>query len=201
MPAAASWRRSHDSLPEVDTRPFHARWAEIERDRSMIDDFLAAVAAWGGVARRVPTTGAARASVAELLAEFEARTVCHWEGDALVAALDPSSLGDAGVARRSPMPASPAPSAGSRPPGTLVLTYGEGCGRSVGLLPDVHIAVLAADRIVADLPTALRLAYAGGGPPPAAITLVTGPSASSDIEKIRVTGVHGPRRMGVVVVG
>jgi L-lactate dehydrogenase complex protein LldG len=60
--------------------------------------------------------------------------------------------------------------------------------------------VLAADRIVADLPTALRIAYAGGAPP-AAITLVTGPSASSDIEKIRVTGVHGPRRMGVVVVG
>ena len=85
--------------------------------------------------------------------------------------------------------------------GTLLLTYGEGRGRSVGLLPDVHIAVLAADRIVADLPTALALAYAGGGPPPAAVTLVTGPSASSDIEKIRVTGVHGPRRLGVVVVG
>ncbi len=32
MPAAAAWRRSHDSLPEVDRRPFHARWAEIERD-------------------------------------------------------------------------------------------------------------------------------------------------------------------------
>jgi L-lactate dehydrogenase complex protein LldG len=61
--------------------------------------------------------------------------------------------------------------------------------------------VLGADRIVADLPTALELAYASSGAPPAAITLVTGPSASSDIEKIRVTGVHGPRRMGVVVVG
>ena len=166
----------------------------------MIDDFLAAVAAWGGVARRVPTTGAARASVAGLLAEFEARTVCHWEGDALVAALDPSSLGspasptlaDAGITGAE---------RGIAATGTLVLTYGEGCGRSVGLLPDVHIAVLAADRIVADLPAALRLAYAGGGPPPAAITLITGPSASSDIEKIRVTGVHGPRRMGVVVVG
>jgi L-lactate dehydrogenase complex protein LldF len=32
MPAAAAWRRSHDGLPEVDARPFHARWAEIERD-------------------------------------------------------------------------------------------------------------------------------------------------------------------------
>jgi L-lactate dehydrogenase complex protein LldG len=166
----------------------------------MIDDFLGAVSAWGGVARRVPTTGAARSTVAEMLAEFEAKTVCHWEGDVLVAALDPLSLGapsapelaDAGITGAE---------RGVAATGTLVLTYGEGCGRGVGLLPDVHIAVLAADRIVADLPTALHLAYAGGGPPPAAITLVTGPSASSDIEKIRVTGVHGPRRMGVVVVG
>ena len=61
--------------------------------------------------------------------------------------------------------------------------------------------MLAADRIVADLPTALALAYAGGGTPPSALTLVTGPSASSDIEKIRVTGVHGPRKVAVVVVG
>jgi L-lactate dehydrogenase complex protein LldG len=166
----------------------------------VIDDFLTAVAAWGGLARRVPTAGGARATVAELLAGFEVRTVCHWEGDLLVAALDPGTLGD---------PAAPAEAdagitgaeRGVAATGTLVLTYGQGCGRSVGLLPDVHIAVLAADRIVADLPTALRLAYERGGGPPSAITLVTGPSASSDIEKIRVTGVHGPRRMGVVVVG
>ena len=76
-----------------------------------------------------------------------------------------------------------------------MLSYGTGRGREVGLLPDIHIAVLAADRIVADLPTALALAYAGGGTPPSALTLVTGPSASSDIEKIRVTGVHGPRKV------
>jgi L-lactate dehydrogenase complex protein LldG len=166
----------------------------------MIDDFLAAVAAWGGVARRVPTTGAARDCVGEMLAGFEARTVCHWDGDALVAALDPATLGAPAPPARADAGITGA-ERGIAATGTLVLTYGAGCGRSVGLLPDVHIAVLAADRIVADLPSALQLAYAGGGPPPAAITLVTGPSASSDIEKIRVTGVHGPRRMGVVVVG
>jgi L-lactate dehydrogenase complex protein LldG len=148
----------------------------------------------------VPTPGAARATVAELLAGFEVRTVCHWQGDALVAAIDPASLAtpaspehaDAGITGAE---------RGIAATGTLVLSYGAGRGRGVGLLPDVHIMLLGADRIVADLPTALGLAYAGGGTPPAAITLVTGPSASSDIEKIRVTGVHGPRRMGVVVVG
>ena len=166
----------------------------------MIDDFLAAVSAWGAIARRVATSGAARSTVAELLASFEAKTICHWEGDALVAALDPAGLGEGA----SPVLADAGITGverGIASTGTLLLTYGEGRGRSVGLLPDVHIAVLAADRIVADLSTALRLAYARGGPPPAAVTLVTGPSASSDIEKIRVTGVHGPRRLGVVVVG
>jgi L-lactate dehydrogenase complex protein LldF len=32
LPAGARWRSSHDSVPEVDSRPFHARWAEIEQD-------------------------------------------------------------------------------------------------------------------------------------------------------------------------
>lgn len=166
----------------------------------MIDDFLAAVSAWGGIARRVPTSGAARSTVAGMLEQFEARTVCHWEGDALVAALEPVTLAPAAVPELADAGITGA-ERGVAATGTLLLTYGAGRGRGVGLLPDIHITVLAADRIVADLPTALQLAYAGGGPPPASITLITGPSASSDIEKIRVTGVHGPRRMGVVVVG
>jgi L-lactate dehydrogenase complex protein LldG len=166
----------------------------------VIDEFLSAIDAYGGIARRVPTSGAARAAVAALLDELEAPTVCAWQGDALVAALDPAGLrpladpataaagitgADYGVART----------------GTLILTYGEGRGRSVGLLPDLHIAVLAADRIVGDLPGALARAYGQGLAPPAALTLITGLSASSDIEKVRVTGVHGPRRLAVVVVG
>jgi L-lactate dehydrogenase complex protein LldG len=166
----------------------------------VIDEFLAAVGAYGGVARRVPTSGAARASVAALLDELGASTVCAWQGDALVAALDPASLrpaadpalADAGITGAD---------YGVAQTGTLVLTYGEGRGRTVGLLPDLHIAVLAADRIVGDLPGALARAYGHGHAPPAALTLITGLSASSDIEKVRITGVHGPRRLAVVVVG
>jgi L-lactate dehydrogenase complex protein LldG len=166
----------------------------------VIDEFIAAVTAYGGVARRVPTAGAARVALGELLEGFGARTLCFWEGDALVAALDPATLAELSEPDTANAGITGAERAVSDT-GTLVLSYGAGRGREVGLLPDVHIAVLAADRIVADLPTALALAYAGGTAPPAALTLVTGLSASSDIEKIRVTGVHGPRNIGVVVVG
>jgi L-lactate dehydrogenase complex protein LldG len=52
---------------------------------------------------------------------------------------------------------------------------------------------------VATLDEAIARVYAGEVP--RAMTLVTGASATSDIEKVRVTGAHGPRRVAVVVVG
>ena len=59
--------------------------------------------------------------------------------------------------------------------------------------------LLAADRVLATLDEAIARVYADEVP--RAMTLVTGASATSDIEKIRVTGAHGPRRVAVVVVG
>jgi L-lactate utilization protein LutC len=84
--------------------------------------------------------------------------------------------------------------------GTIVLDGGARSGRrALTLVPDWHICIVEADTIVAGVPDAVALladAAAEGRP----ITLVSGPSATSDIELDRVEGVHGPRTLDVLVV-
>jgi L-lactate dehydrogenase complex protein LldG len=84
--------------------------------------------------------------------------------------------------------------------GTIVLDGGARSGRrAITLVPDYHVCVVEAERIVAGVPDAvaqLAAAAAEGRP----ITFVSGPSATSDIELDRVEGVHGPRTLDVFVV-
>ena len=82
--------------------------------------------------------------------------------------------------------------------GTLLFDCGPGQGRRLlTLLPDVHVAIVEATAVVWDVPEALSALSLLGHPP---ITLTSGPSATSDIELSRVEGVHGPRRLAVVVL-
>lgn len=81
--------------------------------------------------------------------------------------------------------------------GTVVLTATPAEGRrAISLVPDVHICVVEADRIFPTVPAGFDELGRTLRP----VTFISGPSATSDIELNRVEGVHGPRRLTVVVV-
>jgi len=85
--------------------------------------------------------------------------------------------------------------------GTVVLDGGAESGRrALSLVPDLHVCVVAAERIHASVPDAIAaLAPAARAGLP--LTFVSGPSATSDIELERVEGVHGPRELVILVAG
>jgi L-lactate dehydrogenase complex protein LldG len=86
--------------------------------------------------------------------------------------------------------------------GTLVLDGEEASGRRVlTLVPDNYVCVVEADQVVETVPEALSRVAPAVRDRRMPITLVSGPSASSDIELTRVEGVHGPRNLVVLIVG
>jgi L-lactate dehydrogenase complex protein LldG len=80
--------------------------------------------------------------------------------------------------------------------GSVVLAASSEEPRAASLLPEVHVSLLAEDRILSGLEA---LFEALGEELPSALAVVTGPSRSADIEQKLAVGVHGPGEVHVVL--
>ena len=83
--------------------------------------------------------------------------------------------------------------------GTLMLISGAETPTTLNFLPDTHIVVVYADQVVATYEDGWDLLRVGDGLP-RAINFITGPSRTGDIEQRIELGVHGPRRLHIILV-
>ncbi|HNB50450.1 MAG TPA: lactate utilization protein [Anaerolineales bacterium] len=82
--------------------------------------------------------------------------------------------------------------------GSLVISSGPGKSRMVSLLPPVHVAIVPMNRLTMDIFTWKE---AHSRQFPANTVLISGPSKTADIEQTMSVGVHGPKKLIVVLVG
>lgn len=87
--------------------------------------------------------------------------------------------------------------------GTVVLLNEHNKGRSVSLLPEIHVVLIPTNLIIPRLQESMRTLSERiklGKPIPTCINFITGPSNSADIESYLVVGVHGPLRTIYVII-
>lgn len=172
--------------------------------------FLEELRNLGGEGEIVGSPQEAREYVLSVARELDAKLVVRWADEDLEALDEP--LAEAGVevavwqnqedlrgsAARADVGLTTAEWAIAET-GSLIFSGGPGRGRSVTLLPPVHVAVLPAERVLRTVPEAIGK-YAGEELP-ANLAFHSGPSRSGDIEMQLTIGVHGPGDVRVVLVG
>lgn len=90
--------------------------------------------------------------------------------------------------------------AGVAETGTLVVASGPDSPATLNFVPETHIVLLPADRIVGPFEAVWRRLREMAPTPPRTINLISGPSRTADIEQTMILGAHGPKRLHVIVI-
>jgi L-lactate dehydrogenase complex protein LldG len=192
--------RDADSTVESGNIPNFSTTLARQPSLSLIDRFERELTALGG--RLVRTRREILIQVvAELLNELGIQEICAWQEDELPDGLL-AGLEQAGIQVHF----TPNPSlrlgltgalAGAAETGSLYLPASTSRPASVSLLPEIHLAVLEAGRIVESLGEIFKMPEIRQS---SSATLVSGPSRTGDIELTLTIGVHGPCQLIVVCV-
>jgi len=85
--------------------------------------------------------------------------------------------------------------------GTIVTIAGPQASREISLLPTAHLVLATPDQIYPNMAELFREIHEKHGDtlPGSALTLITGPSRTADIEKVLIRGVHGPTRLLAII--
>ncbi|MCM2326360.1 MAG: lactate utilization protein C [Lysobacter sp.] len=84
--------------------------------------------------------------------------------------------------------------------GTVLLLSSPAAPKVTALLPETHVCVVRASRLLDTMEDSFALLRTEVGEPPRAVFFVSGPSRTADIEQTIVIGAHGPYRVHIVIV-
>ncbi len=197
----------------------HFPWDHLYQNATqegLIDEFATNFEQIGGHLKRVKTQGVIQ-EIKQIIEQYKAKKVLAWQDERLNEfGLDKNIIGSEVIfwdfkqgfesltnyAKESQIGIT-FTELGLAETGTIVLFNEGGKGRSVSLLPEVHIAILPGSQIQPRLTQALQKikeTYDEQGKLPSLINFITGPSRTSDIEMVLTIGVHGPKELFVLLV-
>jgi len=182
--------------------------AHLRLDEPALDVFAEQAAAHAWTVRRVAGATALEAVVAEVVtAERVGKVVLSADPEVEGLAAHLRSLGVEVLDGRAPADAAGADLGitgalfGLAATGSVAVAAGRAGGRSVSLLPPVHLALVPASRVVRSASDVWRrMPEHFPDRPPSQLVFISGPSRSADIEFTLTVGVHGPKRVWLALL-
>ncbi|AEF95161.1 Lactate utilization protein B/C [Desulfotomaculum nigrificans CO-1-SRB] len=176
---------------------------------ALYNEFKEKAEAISAEVHRVADVKAARELVTKIIKELGTNKVVYAPSE-LTQSIDVQAIGkDAGVEMTSENLRQNAADAGLgisqldyaiAEIGTLVGNATSIESRMVSILPPVHVALVRTANILPNLLETIALYNNKLGELPRYLTFVTGPSRTSDIERVLTIGVHGPGRLIIVFI-